>query len=83
MEKPWFVYLLECCDGSFYCGITNDLDKRMKAHISGKGSKYVARKGFKQFLKCKECKNRSDASKAECHIKTLQKYEKLDWFSSS
>ena len=83
MEKPWFVYLLECCDGSFYCGITNDLDKRMKAHISGKGSKYVARKGFKQLLKCKECKNRSDASKAECHIKTLQKYEKLDWFSSS
>ena len=82
MEKHWFVYLLECSDGSFYCGITNDLDKRMQTHIDGKGSKYVARKGFKKLLKTKQCKNRSDASKAECHIKTLKKFEKLDWFNN-
>lgn len=82
MIKPWFVYLLECKDGSFYCGITNDVDKRMRAHTEGKGSKYVARKGFKQLLKSKECKNRSDASKTEFHIKTLKKYEKLNWFDN-
>ena len=80
MEKPWFVYILECQDGSFYTGVTNDLDKRMKAHAEGKGSKYVAKKGFKQLLRTKECKDRSDAQKAECHIKTLQKWDKLDWF---
>jgi putative endonuclease len=81
MKKPWFVYILECQDGSFYTGVTNNLDKRMKAHTECKGSKYVMKKGFKHLLKSKECLNRSDACKAECHIKTLQKYDKLDWFN--
>ncbi|MFH0808458.1 MAG: GIY-YIG nuclease family protein [archaeon] len=79
-EKPWFVYILECQDGSFYTGVTNDLDKRMKTHAEGKGSKYVRHKKFKCLLRSKECLSRSDAQKAECHIKTLQKYDKLDWF---
>ncbi|MDH3353217.1 MAG: GIY-YIG nuclease family protein [Nanoarchaeota archaeon] len=81
MEKIWFVYILECQDGSFYTGVTNDIDKRMKAHAEGKGSKYVQRKGFRKLLRTKECIDRSDAQKAECQIKKLQKYDKLDWFS--
>jgi putative endonuclease len=81
MEKPWFVYILECQDGSFYTGVTNDIEKRMKVHAEGKGSKYVRHKKFKCLLRSKECKSRSDAQKAEYHIKTLQKYDKLDWFN--
>ena len=81
MEKPWFVYILECQDGSFYTGVTNDLDKRMKVHLSGKGSKYVRLKGFKKLLQAKECKSKSHACKAECRIKKLPKWEKLDWFN--
>ena len=41
MKKPWFVYILECQDGSFYTGITNNISKRMKVHNKGNGSKYV------------------------------------------
>lgn len=82
MEKSsWFVYILECQDGSFYTGTTNDLGKRMEAHAKGRGSKYVKQKKFKRLLHSKECLSRSDACKAECHIKTLQKYDKLDWFN--
>ncbi len=81
MEKQWFVYVLECQDGSFYTGVTNDLDKRMKAHANGKGSKYVMKKGFKCLLRSKECKDRSDAQKAEYQIKQLSRNEKLDWFN--
>ncbi len=81
MEKNWFVYILECQDGSFYTGVTNDLDKRMEAHAHNKGSKYVQKKKFKQLLRSKECLNRSDAQKAECQIKKLPKWEKLDWFN--
>jgi putative endonuclease len=80
-EKPWFVYILECQDGSFYTGVTNDLDKRMKTHAEGKGSKYVRNKRFKKLLRTKQCLSKSDAQKAECHIKTLYKYDKLDWFN--
>ncbi len=80
-EKLWFVYILECQDGSFYTGVTIDLNKRMKAHAGGKGSKYVRQKKFKCLLRSKECKNKSEAHKSECYIKTLYKYDKLDWFN--
>ena len=80
MEKKWFVYILECCDGSFYTGITNDVDKRMKAHTDGKGSKYVCRKGFKRLIATVPCKNKSDACKYEYQIKNLSRNAKLEWF---
>ena len=80
MEKKWYVYILECCDGSFYTGVTNDLDARMKAHVTGKGSKYVFQKGFKQLLKTKPCQDKSDACKCEYVIKKLPKNQKLNWF---
>ena len=83
MEKAWFVYILECQDGSFYTGVTNDLDKRMKAHAEGKGSKYVWRKGFSHLIASKECKDKSDACKAEYWIKKLPKWEKVDWFKEN
>jgi putative endonuclease len=81
MEKEWVVYILECLDGSLYCGITNDVEKRMDTHKKGTGSKYVRRKGFSHLIATKTCKDRSDASKCECFIKKLPKYEKVGWFS--
>jgi putative endonuclease len=78
--KIWYVYLLECQDGSYYCGVTNDVDARMKAHAEGRGSKYVYRKGFQELLRVKECKDKSDACKCEYQIKQLQRSEKLEWF---
>ena len=80
MEKQWHVYILECKDGSFYTGITNDLDNRMTTHAKGTGSKYVAKKGFKELLRSSPCKDRSDASKAEYQIKALPRNQKLSWF---
>lgn len=78
--KKWFVYLLECNDGSFYCGISTDIDKRIEAHSTGKGSKYVDRKGFRRLIGFKECSDRSEASKEEYKIKQLSHNEKLDYF---
>ncbi len=80
MEKIWFVYILECEDGSYYTGVSNDVDKRMKAHAEGKGSKYVYKKGFRKLLFARQCKNKSDACKKECQIKKLSRNQKLDWF---
>jgi len=80
MEKQWSVYILECMDGSFYTGITNDVDARMNAHVTGKGSKYVYKKGFKQLLFAKPCKNKSEACKFEYEIKQLPRNKKLNWF---
>jgi putative endonuclease len=81
MEKQWVVYILECLDGSYYTGVTNDIEKRMKVHSSGKGSKYVKNKGFSHLIATKNCKDKSDACKAEYWIKKLPRNEKLAWFS--
>jgi putative endonuclease len=78
--KNWYVYILECLDGSYYTGVTNDIDARMKAHAEGKGSKYVYKKGFKGLLQAKACKDKSEACKCEYAIKKLPRGEKLSWF---
>ncbi len=40
-KLKWTLYILECADGSLYTGITNDIEKRLAAHIAGKGAKYT------------------------------------------
>ena len=82
MEQKWFVYLLECLDGSYYAGVTTDVDKRMNAHAEGKGSKYVYGKGFKRLIAAIPCKSKSESCKAEYKIKQLSKKEKLEWFNN-
>lgn len=81
MEKKWFVYILECQDGSYYTGVTNDVGKRMETHAKGKGSKYVNKKGFKELLFAKPCKNKSEACKEEYQIKKLPRNQKLNCFN--
>ena len=39
--KMNYTYILTCADGTLYCGWTNNLDKRLKAHNSGRGAKYT------------------------------------------
>lgn len=78
--SDWFVYILECMDGSFYTGVSNNIKKRMETHKKGTGSKYVKSKGFKKLLYFKKCKDKSHACKCEYNVKQLSKFEKLDWF---
>jgi putative endonuclease len=80
IQKLWFVYILECHDESLYTGITNDLDKRMITHKSGKGSKYVRSKGFKQILHAISVSDKSEAAKVEYKIKQLERNDKITFF---
>ena len=38
----FYVYIVECCDGTYYTGYTPDLDNRLKLHNNGKGAKYTS-----------------------------------------
>ena len=40
-EETWFLYIVECRDGSLYTGITNDLDRRLSQHNDGTGARYT------------------------------------------
>lgn len=76
--KEYFVYIIECWDGSYYTGFTIDIEERMKKHKSGKGSKYVKAKGFRQLIYSEKYLDQSKARKRENEIKSLTKKEKID-----
>ena len=74
----WYVYILECSDGTLYTGITTNLDKRLKTHNNGKGAKYTKTR-LPVVLKASfEAEDRSSASKEEYRIKQLTRKEKLE-----
>ena len=77
MKKIWFVYILECSDGTLYTGITNDLDKRIVAHNAGKGAKYTKGRGPVKLRYCFMHSSKSSASKREAEIKKWPKEEKI------
>ncbi len=77
---PWILYLLECKGGSFYAGITNDLDARYKAHAEGRGAKYTRANPPIRILAQKSFIDRSEASKAEAQVKALPKDKKRAFF---
>ncbi len=73
----WICYLLRCADGTLYCGITNDLDKRVAAHNAGTAAKYTRARGPVALVFVESCADRSVASKREMAIKKLTRTDKL------
>ena len=74
----WVCYLLECADGTLYCGITNDLDKRLAAHNAGEGAKYTRSRLPVQLKYSEPCADKSSALKREHEIKRWPKAKKLE-----
>ncbi len=74
----WFLYLIQCNDGSLYTGITTDVKRRLEEHQgnSSKGSKYLRGKTPLQLVFKKKIGNKSLALKIEHKIKKLSKPEK-------
>ncbi len=73
----WFIYIVECCDKSLYTGITNNLEKRLEKHNSGKGAKYTRGRGPIILKYFEKVSNKSAALKREIEIKKLTKAQKL------
>lgn len=75
----YYVYILECCDKTFYTGITSDLDRRVKEHNFSKlGAKYTKGRRPVRLVYSSQAKNRSDASREEAEIKRRPRAEKID-----
>lgn len=72
----WYLYLLECSDGSIYTGITVDVEARYAAHVAGRGARYTRSHPPKRLLASVEYADRSTASKAEYAMKQLTAAQK-------
>ena len=73
----WFCYILRCADDTLYCGITNDLDKRIVTHNAGTASKYTRGRGPVELVFVESCVDKSVALKREMEIKSLSRTKKL------
>jgi putative endonuclease len=71
------VYLLRCGDGSLYCGWTNDLERRLRAHERGTGSRYTRRRLPVEVAASWAVEDRSEALRTEAALKRLSRREKL------
>lgn len=76
---PWFLYLIECRDGSYYAGITTDVEARFQAHAAGKGARYTRSRPPVRILGMRAYADRAAASRAEWRIKRLPRERKLAW----
>lgn len=79
---PWILYLLECRNGAYYAGITNNLESRFAAHLSGKGARYTRANPPVRILASKGYPDRSSASSAEAQLKKRKREQKLSFFES-
>ena len=79
MVAEWSVYQLECSDRSIYTGICKgDINRRMREHASGKGSKYVRSRLPFQLVWSKSGFTASQSLKEEYRIKSLSREKKKE-----
>ena len=72
----WFVYIVECKNGAFYTGLTNDVDRRVKMHNAGRGARYTRIFGPVRLKYFEEFEERIDAMRREWAIKKLERKHK-------
>lgn len=73
----YYTYILECADSTLYTGYTNNIEKRLITHNSGKGAKYTRGRLPVRLLYFEEFDTKSEALKREIYIKKLSKNNKL------
>ena len=73
---PWFLYILQCADGSFYTGISEDPEQRFRDHRDKKGSRYTRRQKSVQPAGLFAMASRAAAEEEERRVKKLSRKNK-------
>ena len=76
-----YVYIVECEDGTYYTGWTNNLDKRIKAHNDGKGAKYTRARRPVSLVYYEEFRTKEEAMRREYAMKRMTRNEKSQLIS--
>lgn len=76
IKPEHFFYVLECNDGSYYAGYTNDLDKRVSVHNEGKGAKYTRAKRPVRCIYFETYETKQKAMQVEYRFKQLTRKKK-------
>ncbi len=77
MIREWYLYALLCSDGTYYTGVTTDLQRRLNEHnTSRRGAKYTRTRRPVKLVYSKYFVDRSSAQKAEYQFKQLTRRQK-------
>ena len=71
-----FVYMVECCDGTYYTGWTNDVAARVAAHNAGIGARYTRGRGPVRLVYRESCPDKPAAQRREWEIKQMNRAQK-------
>lgn len=82
MDKKYFVYILLTERNTYYCGYTDDVEKRFQLHLSGKGAKYTRANKPVKIVYQQEFQTKEEAMKEEFRIKSLPRKEKIELINS-
>jgi putative endonuclease len=82
VKRRWFVYILECADGSLYTGATTDLKRRMAEHRAGTAA-YTRSHRPRRVVHSEKHAGRSSALKREAEIKRWPRRRKLKLISGA
>jgi len=78
LTKSWFLYVVQCSDGTLYTGVTTDIERRIREHNGSKrGAKYTSSRRPVTLVYIKDCKDRMHALREEYAFKSLSRKEKL------
>ena len=77
MTKQWSVYIVQCRDGRLYTGISNNVEKRLKAHNKGNGCKFTRGRHPVKLVYQEDCKTMLAARKRELQIQSFTRDKKL------
>lgn len=72
----WYVYLLECSNGSLYTGVARNVEQRFRAHCAGRGARYTRAFPPQRIVHVLQCTDRSSALRQEYAIKQMSSSEK-------
>jgi len=78
LSMTYFVYFLSCADGTYYCGYTKDLTKRLVAHNNGTASKYTRSRRPVKLIYSESHKTQLLAMRREIMLKKLSRKEKAN-----
>src|SRR5574337_2149946 len=79
LTRGWYLYIVRCCDGTLYTGITNDVERRIAQHNNGKASKYTRARTPVGLVYKEGCREKSSALRKVLRIKSLSRKEKEEY----
>jgi putative endonuclease len=77
-DSSWWLYVVECSDGTLYCGVTTSISRRVSEHnTSQRGAKYTRSRRPVSLVYTEQCSSRSDALRREAAFKRMTRKQKL------